>query len=62
MMWLRASMLLAVVACCLGVHWFLTGGDDPQSGKPVAGAFLFFAGFGWAVVVRFVSWVWGGEK
>jgi hypothetical protein len=46
-------MILAVVACCWGVHLFITG--DPRTGTPVGGAFLFFAGFIWAVVVRLVS-------
>jgi hypothetical protein len=32
---------------------FITG--DPRTGTPVGGAFLFFAGFIWAVVVRLVS-------
>jgi hypothetical protein len=48
----KASMVLAVAACCLGTYW-LFGSGSPA--KAWAGLYMLGGGFAWAVVVRLVS-------
>lgn len=48
MKWLKASMVLVLLACVLGI-WLMT---NAERGGRVVGLWLLLGGFFWAVVVR----------